>query len=261
MVDEIVRITGVDRNEILDDFREIHQKYHDTEHPFSALELRSLRSAFPFLNDESLRDLIDPALYEFNKARKQHLTLYPGVIDTLNRLRDEGISIVAHSEAKYYSVIDRIIRFELHEYFEAIYCRERSSPSIKKSDRWRASAETRASLEEKIFELEHHERKPAPGVIRDICHARGVTPAETAYVGDSISKDIVMARDAGVVANWARYRAEQSAEKYERLVRVSHWTKEDIAFEKSLKERVVGAKPDAILGCGFFEILNALGVE
>ncbi len=53
MVDAALPIIGCDREQLLDDLREVHQKHHDSEQPFALLETGSVRRRFP--DFESLR--------------------------------------------------------------------------------------------------------------------------------------------------------------------------------------------------------------
>jgi phosphoglycolate phosphatase len=61
-----------------------------------------------------------------------------------------------------------------------------------------------------------------------------------------------------VFAIWAKYGAAHSSEEYARLVRISHWTPEDIEREASLRKEAEGLQPDAVLESSFLGILEAL---
>src|ERR1700737_3268202 len=47
MVDEAVRITGCDRETLLDDFRRVHQAREDSEQPFALLETETIKQIYP----------------------------------------------------------------------------------------------------------------------------------------------------------------------------------------------------------------------
>jgi hypothetical protein len=57
-------------------------------------------------------------------------------------------------------------------------------------------------------------------------------------------RDIAMAKDAGVTAVWARYGTKYDPEHWPYLVRVTHWTDEDVKREKDLKNKYGGVTPD-----------------
>ena len=53
--------------------------------------------------------------------------------------------------------------------------------------------------------------------------------AYTAYIGDSLAKDVKMARAAGCFAIWAKYGVSRDEDMYAKLVKISHWSEDDIA--------------------------------
>jgi len=73
------------------------------------------------------------------------------------------------------------------------------------------------------------------------------------YVGDSLYKDVAMAKDAGVFGVWAEYGEARGQPGYDFLREVSHWTPEDVEKDRLLKAKDVVA--DAILREGFFELV------
>lgn len=256
MVNETVRLTGCDRERLLDDFRAVHRKHHDSEYPFALLETRTVNELFPNRSRNEIATALDPAFHAFNSSRKESLYLYPNVRKSLDVLSQSGVSMVAHTESNLYAAVDRLTRLDLTKYFKRIYCRERSAtahPNPAAADAWL----NRFPLD-KTRELSHHQRKPNPDVLLEICRDENTPPPETAYVGDSMARDIVMARDAGVFAIWAKYGISHTTEYYEKLVRVTHWTDEDVTRERKLGERARSIKADFVLRNDFGDILDAL---
>lgn len=98
------------------------------------------------------------------------------------------------------------------------------------------------------------ELKPNPKILQEILAKVGAAKSEVIYVGDSLMKDVVMAKDSGVTDVWAKYGAADKRQEYELLRRVTHWTDETVAREKSLKHEDV--KPTFILEDSFGEILQ-----
>jgi beta-phosphoglucomutase-like phosphatase (HAD superfamily) len=113
---------------------------------------------------------------------------------------------------------------------------------------------------ERVTELSHHQRKPNPDVLLEICQREGIEQQDSAYVGDSLAKDVLMAKAAHVFAIWAKYGAKPDPQLYEKLVRVTHWTAEDVRREAELKERALGVRPDFTLEHSFDEVLTAIGI-
>ena len=108
---------------------------------------------------------------------------------------------------------------------------------------------------EKVFELSHHQAKPNRSVLLEICDREGISPEDSAYVGDSIARDVLMAKRAGVFAIWAKYGANHNRDLYSALVRVSHWTPAEVARERKLSEEAARVAPDYIAKETFSELL------
>lgn len=253
MVDTAVQILDCDREQLLDDFKEVHQLHNDSEHPFALLETKTVVSRFPNKNRTELGRLLDPAFHAFNSVRKKRLQLYPGVAQALEKIVASDVILVAHTEGKLFSVLDRLNRLGLLNHFSRIYCRERSYISHVKDEvgrRW---------LEDfpmgKVVELSQHQRKPNPDVLKEICDREGVPKNDCVYVGDSVARDIMMAKELGIKAVWAQYGTNFSQEQYSKLVRVTHWKSEDVAREKVLKTKAASVRPDFVLNEGFSQIL------
>ena len=188
MVDEAVEVTKCDREILLDDFRAVHQKHHDSEHPFSLLETDTIQRLFPNSTNRQIAEALDSAFHAYNSKRKENLKLHQGVKRTLEILERSDIRLVAHTESKLYPVVDRLGRFDLARYFSKIYCRERSlsdHPFPEKSANWLTDFPM-----EKVVELSKHQSKPNTEVLLEICSEEGFKPEETAYVGDSRERDV-----------------------------------------------------------------------
>jgi phosphoglycolate phosphatase-like HAD superfamily hydrolase len=259
MVDAVVQITHCDREKLLDDFRAVHQEHANVEHPFALLETDTIKSLYRGAPAKSVLHELDPAFHAFNSARKRNLHLHPHVIETLHALKASGIRLVAHTESNLYGVVDRLSRLNLFPYFTTVYCRERSlsaHPSPEIGFEWLK----RVPLDN-VVELSRHQAKPNPTVLMEICAREGHVTDETAYVGDSIARDILMANRAAVFSIWAEYGARHDAQLYAQLVRISHWTPEEVATELRLKEEAKAIRPDYIARNSFAEVLSALDIR
>src|SRR3954451_14041774 len=259
MVDETIKITGCNREQLLDDFRAVHREHSDSEHPFALLETQTIKRLFPLETRTEIARRLDSAFYAFNSKRKESLKLYPGVKEGLDAVCSQGVTLVAHTESKLYAVVDRLTRLELTNYFSKIYCKERSvadHPNPSVGSQWLSRFPMN-----KVRELSHHQKKPSPEVLLEICADQRVAPEETAYVGHSIARDIMMANDAGVYSIWAKYGTSPHSEAYPLLVRVSHWTEQDVRTERELAEKAKGIRPDYTLHTDFSEIEGLFSSE
>jgi len=186
------------------------------------------------------------------------LKLYDGVVETLDILTDNGLTLVAHTESKLHGALDRLERLDLLKYFKRVYCRERSKtshPDRVKAAKWLANLPLGI-----VHELSHHQSKPSREVLLEICATESVRPDNAAYVGDSVAKDMLMAKRAEVFSIWAAYGAVHDRALYDRLVRVTHWTPEEIAKEGQLRAEAITVHPDFVARNSFNEVLTALDV-
>ena len=235
-------ILGCSEDDLLDSMRRVHQRHHDTEHPFALLETDIVSSRFHGMTEREKHEVLDPAFHEFNITRKNTLKLYDGVSDTLETLKASDVLIIAHTESRVFSAVDRLCRLGIADHFDRIYCREKNptkhplgpnAPVVQHLD--------------KVFELSKHQQKPDATVLSEICSEIGCDADDVAYVGDSIVRDVAMAKSCGVLAIWARYGTAHDDGMYEQLVRVSHWTSEDVTREKALKIAFQTVSPDIVI--------------
>lgn len=242
MVRKACIILGCSEEDLLDSIRLVHQRHHDTEHPFALLETDIVSSKCHGMTDREKYAVLDPAFHEFNIKRKNTLKLYDGVSDTLAMLKAANVLIIAHTESRVFSALDRLCRLGIAHHFDRIYCREKNSTKHPLGP----NAPVFKHLD-KVFELSRHQQKPDATVLREICSEIGCHADDVAYVGDSIVRDVTMAKSCGILAIWARYGTAHDYGMYEQLVRVSHWTSEDVAREKALKNAFQTVRPDIVI--------------
>lgn len=239
MVTELIRILQVDRQSLLSEFKEIHQRYGSTETPWAALELPSARRKFPDASASELAQQLEPAFKAFSTARKTHLALYKGVADTLADLVGNGIVIIGHTEALPVNAFYRLSLLGVAERFSRLYAIERKMIDHPFPERLRSFPAPNL-----IRTLPPSERKPNPSVLLDICRQEGLLLEECVYVGDSRTRDVSMAKQAGITAVWARYGTRYDQALWSLLVAVTHWTSADVEREAGLSEEFKDILPD-----------------
>jgi phosphoglycolate phosphatase-like HAD superfamily hydrolase len=79
--------------------------------------------------------------------------------------------------------------------------------------------------------------KPDPDVLNSIIDNLGLHRDECVYVGDNLTKDVVMAIDCGVEDVWAEYGQAHKRPEYKLLQDVTHWTLEDVEREQKIRAR------------------------
>ena len=256
MVSEATRILGCSRETLLDDLRDVHQKHKDSEHPYALLETRTVQTLLAGTDADHMKRRLDPAFHAFNAARKNHLRLYPRVEETLDQLSSMGCVLVAHTESKFYSAVERLHRLKIKSYFKHVYCRERSSPpfTLEFCDDTRSRFEKDGS----VTELFQHQSKPDPKVLVEICEREGFKTSQAIYVGDSMARDMLMANRAAVFAAWAKYGTSFDSDLYAKLVRITHWSDEDIKREQLHRADAASVVPDFVCDQGFFQVPAAV---
>jgi len=256
MSEAAAQILDISIEVLLDELKEVHQKHHDSEHPYALLETESVKNILHRYSREEAYALLNPAFEAYSDTAAVALQPYPDVIETLGTLRSAGFKFVAYSEAKSSAVLPRVIRLGILDYFSEIVCRK-SNPQQS----WHPSLHQIspvAGVSHKIVELPMLHRKPSPETLVQLCSRHSAAKHQTIYVGDSFSRDVLMAQSAGVTSVWAKYGNTHPPGCFQRLARVSHWTSDDIVREESLQRFTSKISPDYVLENSFGELRDFL---
>jgi FMN phosphatase YigB (HAD superfamily) len=252
MVGELTKIIDISEEQILSEFRVVHQRYGNSEQPFAVLELPSVKRQFPGASPSELARQVDSALHKFNSTRKRTLVLYPGCVEVLKELNAEGIKIVGHTEAILANAYWRLRALGVDQYLKRLYTLEgMDAIHVSNNSTWVEPPS------EFVTVLPRHERKPNPRLLSDICSREGFSISDAYYLGDSLVRDMSMAKAAGVKAIWARFGTKYDPNHWTYLVKVTHWTEQDVAREKDLKEKFSNIKPDFVID-SFLDLPNVL---
>jgi FMN phosphatase YigB (HAD superfamily) len=251
MIQVAATVLEVDQEQLLDEMKVVHQRYHNSEQPYALLEATSVVSRYPEASPLERKEHLTEAFLEFNKVRRANLRLYPGVLETIKQIRDRGSIVVGHTEAVVENSLYRLELLGLTEELECLYAPEGKAPHHPDPRR----PKIQEAYGNGVYLLPSNHRKPDPTVLKDICMRHRVSVEETLYVGDSISRDVAMAKNAGAYAAWARYGNRRDAALWEKLVRVTHWTDEDVAHEKRISDETKGIEPDVVID-SFSELLD-----
>jgi FMN phosphatase YigB (HAD superfamily) len=228
MVRELTQILSVERRVLLAEFREIHQRHGSTETPWAALELPSARTRFPHAN--------------------------ANVAHTLECLANNDVAIIGHTEALPINAFYRLTLLEIINFFTRLYTIEGRTIDHPFPERLRTFPPPHL-----VRTLPSSERKPSPDVLLDICRREGLDPRECLYVGDSLTRDVAMSKQAGVRAVWARYGTHYDPVLWDSIAEVTHWTSADVRRESKLKEAFRDVRPDFIID-RFDELLPLFGL-
>jgi FMN phosphatase YigB (HAD superfamily) len=253
MLAEIVSISGVPAEQLKSEIRTVHQFHGTSEYAFLIEELPSLRLAFPGGN---LAEIFSPAIEAFRKTRRTYLKLFPGVAETLLKIKGKGTSIIGYTESMAFYSNYRVRRLGLDGVLDIIYSpQDHSLPhGIQPDDIRKYSARTYKFRYTQEKFTPKGELKPNPDILKSIISELKVSQENCLYLGDSLFKDVAMAKDVGITSVWARYGVAQKRNEYELLREVTHWTDEDVQREKNISSREVSA--DYVLKENISEILQ-----
>ena len=218
MVDKVVEITGIDKEQIMMEYKERHQQYGSVEYPYISLTLPSILDKYKGKTQEYIQNELQEAFHRFNSIRKERLVLFSGVEETLKILQEKGVTIIGYTESSQENGYYRLKKLGIDKYFKYVY----SSKSNYNAP----------ICDEKVKILET--KKPDEKVLLRICDEEGIDRESVVYIGDSLTKDIYMATLAGVTSVWANYEREPN-DYYKTLLKISSWTEKDFQREKELK--------------------------
>lgn len=240
MVNVAATALGVARELLIEEFRVENQALGTVEHPFGLLDLPSVRTRYPEASRMELRALLTPAFEAFNSRRREELHLYPGVDQTLKSLRGAGVKVVGHTESALANAYFRLRYLGIEAHFDRLVVVEGAEVRHPDPERERELLPPPGF----VITVPQAERKPNPALLMDICRQVGSAPERAVYVGDSLARDVAMARAAGVTAVWARYGRDFAKEDWDTIVGVTHWTERDVQRERLLAEQATGVQPD-----------------
>jgi len=226
MVEAVCRATGFPKIKVVQSLKRVYEKHESNEYPY-ALQESSLFEEFPdFGSFDKL--VILPAQMAFSQARRRYLQTFPQVIETLAALRERKVPVVALTDAPRNPAEQRVRQLKLDEHFAALYTlpafefpsTKQGTPLVSKvivEKRERGEYEAKCP----VYELPRDYEKPNEAGILRICRDMGVSPSECLVIGDSLHKDIAVAKKVGAVDAWAEYGTYYSREYRERLDIVS----------------------------------------
>ena len=221
MVASLAATTGLPRIRIVQSLKAVYTKYESNEYPF-AIQESDLFSPYERDPDSFLHLVVEPARRAFKEARERFLRPYPGVAASLDAVRERGLSLIALTDAPRNAAELRLKWLGLDRHFDALYTLPgyplpaHVHPDIR---RRQAAGHYRGRAE--VVELPREAEKPSPIGLQRVLADFELEPSEVVYVGDNLVKDMVVARECGVLGVWAEYGTYVSNEYRERLQVIS----------------------------------------
>jgi FMN phosphatase YigB (HAD superfamily) len=240
MLDQVVAISGLDKELLKAEIRAVHRKHGTSEYSLLIEEIPSIQKKF---SGQDIMKIFAPAVEAFRKQRREHLRLYPTVAETLLLIKGRGTKIIAYTESMGFYSNYRIRRLGLDGVIDVIFSpRDHDLPAGMSSDQIRKYPAAHYDLK---YTLHEHtpagSTKPDAAVLESIIVDLHLSKADCIYVGDSPYKDVPMAQDVGVDDILAEYGKAQDRPEYQLLREVTHWSNDDVEREKRIQARDVRA--------------------
>ena len=222
LVASVCASTGRPRIVVVQALKRVYARHESNEYPF-ALQESSLYEELPdFGSFEQL--VIEPARAAFAAARRRYLQPFRGVVRTLEALQARGVPVVALTDAPRNPAEYRVRLLGLDRLLTRLY----TMPAFQFPEGPGGEARVGARILHRerqghyraacpVVELPREWEKPDPRGLAQVLAEAGVAPEEALVVGDSLRKDVGLARAAGCLDCWAEYGTYVSAEYRERL--------------------------------------------
>lgn len=261
MLQVLVEDSGVPRDVLEDEMRDLHRKYGTTEYSNLLSEVPSLIEAAEGVEPWRAYPRAVDAL---RRERRSNTRLYPSVRDSLLRIKAAGIPVIAYTESLAYWTIWRIKKTGLDGVIDVLYSApDHDLPRGQSFEEMRMPSRPDSHYALQNARHEHVPRgvtKPDAEVLLSILAAQGAEPSEAVYIGDSLMKDIAMAQAAGVTDVHAKYGEVLGEPGYDLLRRVTHWSDQDVARERALASSAQ-VRPSHTCVHQFAEVLPVLGLD
>lgn len=221
----------VDLSLLKEDFKRLHQKYGSTEASYIYDELQSISTDKKAVFNSSTNN--KSIIHEYNSLKKNNLSLYDGVLDTLKALKDKGVLIIGFTESLSFFTKYRLKQLQLDGLFDVIYAPigyelPQSVERYYNEEYWEPEITEFRYLPNQIS-------KPAPEILEVITKDFNIDKTNTIYIGDKLDKDINMANQADITSVYAKYGNSVNLKEYELLREVTHWKSDVVETEKEVE--------------------------
>lgn len=207
---------GVEKKVILRDFKSVFKRYNSVEVPNAVYQLPTWSTCK--LNEKESKYIQDTSLNLLLRSWEKNIKLFPKVEETLNWARELDFLIFAYSDAFAFWIDFRLSTLNIQKYFDNIFAM--TDGSISDSD---LVINSRRKCQ--ITSVKPSEMKPNTLILDQILTKYKIKKEHAYFVGDSITKDIYTARQAGVCDIWAKYGLNYNRENGHLLSYVTPWEK------------------------------------
>jgi phosphoglycolate phosphatase len=253
MIEKAVEISGVPFDVLKPEIRAAHQRHGTSEYSFLLEEMPSIAAS---LSRQEILEKFKPAIDAYRIERRRRLQLFPTVAETLLKIKGAGAAIVGYTESMSFYSNYRVRRLGLDGVFDYMFSpADHDLPASISPEDIRQYPASHYKFRHTVQKFTpKNSFKPDTAVLLKIISELKVDKSECVYIGDSPTKDVAMAQDAGVAHVYAKYGRALNSDAYALLEEVTHWSDEDVARERRIGEREV--RPSIVLEKNFAQLLD-----
>lgn len=221
MLSTLSSITSVPYAKLANEAKSVFAEYGSTEYPFVAQELPSIVEFYNFDIDRMLEECVLPAREAFLRSAEPFLVTYPGVIKTLQTIKESHpeIPIAALTDAPRYVAMWKLNKLKILHYFDAVYglgdpripiCRKTKKIKVQPDLLLKHLERKDFGFRGKIRVLPDDYEKPGTKGFKTVLidydlDEQPELRASVLWIGDNQRKDIALGNKVGVTTCWARY--------------------------------------------------------
>ncbi len=247
---------GIPPNELAVGFKEIHLLKGTVELAYSFSDIPILCEK---LEDSELKQVNQKVQDLYRDANLSTEFLYADVKESLRNIKEAGALIVGYTESPISFAEFRIHSLGLDGLYNYIYAPESDKDRLgilEEVKSWRHSSRIRKT----VFNTSlHFEGKPDPSSLLAILKETNTRREKAVYLGDSLVRDVSMAKAANIADVWAKYGDSRNRPEYELLREVTHWDKDKV--DQEMNTTVDEVMPSWILESNFSEIFDVFQFE
>lgn len=234
-------------DELAQDIGHVIERRGTHEYPWLLEETSFAWKHFHNKPDEFVERFVQPFWQALDMNRAKYLRPFSGVMDTLGELKRQGLQIVALSDAPDYMARTRNMQL-FDGLLDAVYALETTEPDENDifqpitleygRQRMQSLLDATAGIKSRFTVLPQSYEKPCPSGLDIVLKDFDVFPQEVLFIGDSLSKDGMVAASRGIKFLWAHYGHQVPAE-YEEMVQYSLKPRRDDTVSKQLPDHLI----------------------
>lgn len=227
--------TQIAENEIKASFKRVFLKYNSVEVPNAIFEL-DIWNTYG-IDQQKVHKIQLNAQEIFLNEWKRNIKLYPHVKSTIMWAKNNSMLIIGFSDAFSFWIDYRLKSLSLINYFDMVFAMDDNV--IMNSDIVR-----RTKKNKRIISVSPECMKPNTTIIELLISKYNIKRCNIFMVGDSLEKDIVTAKVAGINDIWAKYGTMYKRENGKLLKSITPWDKNK---QKKEKETMGVIQPSYII--------------